>query len=282
MLGLCFEIYEPPSQALVAELTRPEERAAAYAALGAALAAAAVAAGVLAALLAGHGLRWLFVADALTSLTCAVIVRCGLPGGAPASSPRRPATSPWRDRRLLLMLAAGTAFATTYLAMVGGLPLALQREGVAATWAGVLVAVSAATVIAGTRLRGRLPGGWSPFRRMGLGYLLLAVGLGLAVPAAWTGTGAAYLPAVLVWSVGDALLLGEPFAVVAALALPAERGRYLAAYGVCWGLAATAAPLVVAGLIGAAGPAALWATCAGAALALACLQSRLGSRVTRQ
>jgi len=48
LLGLCFEIYEPPSQALLAEVTAPEARVAAYSALGAAIAAAGVLAGVLA------------------------------------------------------------------------------------------------------------------------------------------------------------------------------------------------------------------------------------------
>src|SRR4029077_1809794 len=65
-LGLCFEVYEPPSQALLADLTPPGQRVAAYSALGAAIAAAGVAAGLLAALLAGLGLRWLFVLDAAT------------------------------------------------------------------------------------------------------------------------------------------------------------------------------------------------------------------------
>jgi hypothetical protein len=51
---------------------------------------------------------------------------------------------------------------------------------------------------------------------------------------------------------------------------------------VCWGLATTAAPLLVAGLLAVSGPAALWGTCALAALALAGSQSRLGAAVTRQ
>ena len=42
-LGLAFEIYEPPSQALVADLTPPEQRPAAYGLLGGALAAAGMA-----------------------------------------------------------------------------------------------------------------------------------------------------------------------------------------------------------------------------------------------
>ena len=157
LLVLGFEIYEPPSRALLSDVTRPGQRAAAYSALGAGVAAAGVLAGVLAALLAGYGLRWLFVVDALTCLACAAMVRCALPDDPPSPLAGVGGVSPWRDRRLLLMLGSGTAFATTYLVMMGGLPLALHRGGVASGWAGALVALSAATVIAGTRLRRLLP-----------------------------------------------------------------------------------------------------------------------------
>ena len=52
LLGLVFELYEPPSQAIVADLCPPEQRPRAYSLLGTALAVAGVAAGLLAAALA--------------------------------------------------------------------------------------------------------------------------------------------------------------------------------------------------------------------------------------
>ena len=258
LLGLCFEIYEPPSQAMLADVTPPRAHLAAYSAL--AIAAAGVLAGVLAALLAGLGLRWLFVVDALTCVACAVVVHCGLPRGRASRPGVAPAANPWRDRRLLAMLASGTAFAVVYLVMLGGLPLALRAGGIPLAWSGALLAVGAATVVVGQRLRARLPaGGGTPFERMRTGYLVLALGLGLAaVVAAVRPSGPAYLLPVVVWSLGSLLLLGEPFAVVAGLAGSRDRGRYLAAYGVSWGVATTAAPLLATGLLAAAGPAALW------------------------
>jgi MFS family permease len=283
VLGLCFEIYEPPSQALLADLTPPPQRAAAYSALGAAIAAAGVVAGLVAALLSGFGMRWLFVADAVTCVACAAMVRSTLPGGVP--DPVRGhgrGAGPWRDRRLLAMLAAGTAFATAYLVMMGGLPLALHHEGVAPGWAGVLLAVSAATVIVGQRLRRVVPSAWGPFRRMGLGYLLLALGLALAAPASATGTGPAYVVPVAVWSLGDVILLGEPFAVVAELAPERDRGRYLAAYGVCWGVATTIGPLLATGLLATGGPTLLWLSCAALCAVLSVAQSPLRAAVTRK
>lgn len=290
VLGLCFEIYEPPSQALLADLTPPAQRAAAYSALGAAIAAAGVVAGLLAALLSGFGMRWLFVADAVTCVACAAMVRSALPARSTAYDrvpepvrARERGPTPWRDRRLLTMLAAGTGFATAYMVMVGGLPLALHHEGVEAGWAGVLVAVSATTVIAGQPLRRLLPGSWDAFRRMALGYSLLALGLALAAPVqAATGSGLAYVVPVAVWSLGDVILLGEPFAVVAELAPERDRGRYLAAYGVCWGIATTVAPLLATGLVAAGGPVLLWHSCAALCVALSVAQSPLRAAVTRK
>jgi predicted MFS family arabinose efflux permease len=279
VLGLCFEIYEPPSQALLADLTQPEQRVAAYSALGAAIAAAGVVAGLLAAVLAGVGLRWLFVLDAATCLACALVVRFALPAGRPTQDAAVGGPSPWRDPRLRVMLAAGTGFATVYMAMMVGLPLALHADDVAPGWAGVLLAVSAVTVIAGRRhprTRHR-----DAFARMRTGYallgagLVLAAGVALAMPA-----GPLYVVPVVVWSLGDAILLGEPLAVVAGIAPPEARSRYLAAYGVSWGIATTAAPLLATGLVAAGGSAALWGACAVGAIALAAVQSRVSAAMS--
>jgi MFS family permease len=279
LLGFCFEIYEPPSQALVADLTAPTQRTAAYSALGAAIAAAGVVAGLLAAVLAGLGTRWLFLADATTCLACAALVRLRLPPGRAVSPAPRSRASPGHDRRLRLMLATGTGFATVYMTMMCGLPLALHRDGLAAAWAGVLVAVSAATVVVGRRIP--LTRQADPFRRMRTGYLLLAAGLVLAGVTATVGPpGWWYAGPVVVWSLGDAVLLGEPLGVVAELAEPDDRGRYLAAYGVSWGVATTLAPALAAGLLGLAGSPGLWCVCGLVAAGLAAVQRRVRAGVT--
>jgi MFS family permease len=283
LLGLCFEVYEPPSQALLAEVTAPQARVAAYSALGAAIAAAGVVAGLLAALLAGVGLRWLFVADAATCLSCAVMVRSGLPAGRRRHDRAR-AANPWRDRRLLAMLASGTVFAVVYLVMLTGLPLALRSGGVPIGWSGALLAVGAVTVVSGQWVRSRLPGlGATPFARLRGGYLLLALGLGLAaVVAVLHPSGPAYVLPVVVWSLGSLVLLGEPFAVVADLVAAPDRGRYLAAYGVSWGLATTVAPVVATTLLSLGAAGAMWSGCALVAAALALAQDRVGAVVTQQ
>jgi hypothetical protein len=260
---------------------------AAYSALGAAIAAAGVVAGLLAALLAGAGLRWLFVADAMTCLACAAVVRLRLPGGRSQDACARSSRSPWRDRRLRLMMATGTGFAVVYMTMMCGLPLALHRDGSAPGWAGALTALSAVTVIAGQRLS--LSTHTDPFLRMRSGYALLGAGLLLAGVATTRGSGAWwYVVPVLVWNLGDAILLGEPLAVVAELAEGAEgvegadRARYLAAYGVSWGVATTVAAPSATALIALVGTSGLWFACGAGACVLAAVQSRVRAGVTRK
>ncbi|MGO4597400.1 MFS transporter [Terrabacter sp. 2RAF25] len=74
LLGLAYEIVEPPTQALVSDLVPEDARAFAYSALNASLALAGILAGLVAAAVAGLGLRWLFVVDAATCLACALLV----------------------------------------------------------------------------------------------------------------------------------------------------------------------------------------------------------------
>lgn len=269
LLGLCFELYEPPSQAIVADLCPPEQRPRAFSLLGTALAVAGVAAGLLAAALAAVDLRWLLVADAASCLAAAGVVAVVVPSGGPGPAPAEGRGSPWRDRRLLLMWLAGTGFATLYMQAMVGLPLTLLARGLPAGRMGWLLAVSALVMVVAQRLTRE----WSPspFRAMTVGYVLLAAGMAIAGGANGTG---AFVVAVAVWSVGDMLLLGHPFAVVAGLAPPGGSARYLAAYGTCWGVASVVAPLVGTRLL-AVDPVWLWGSSAALALVLALVQPLL-------
>ncbi len=178
VLGLAFELYEPPSQAMIADLTDAESRPRAFGLFGAALAAGGAGAGLLATVLGSVDLRLLFVVDAGTCLACAAVVGLALPESARRTS-REPVTaSPWRDPRLLAMLAVGTCFATLYLQIRVGLPLTMVERGLPAAQFGVLMTVSSVTVVlAQPLLASRLVPG-NPFGAMRVGYLVLGAGPG--------------------------------------------------------------------------------------------------------
>lgn len=272
VLGLAFELYEPPSQAMIADLTDAESRPRAFGLFGAALAVGGAGAGLLAAVLGSVDLRLLFVADAVTCLACAAVVGLALPVSPRRPSRERVAASPWCDPRLLAMLAVGTCFATLYLQIRVGLPLTMVERGLPAAQFGLLMTVSSVTVVlAQPLLASRLVPG-NPFGTMRVGYLVLGAGL---AGTGWASGLAGFLATTVVWSIGDVLLLGLPFAIVSGLAPEGARGRYLAAYGICWGFAAVLAPILGTRLLDTGGPRLLWLSCAALAIALAAAQPML-------
>lgn len=265
-LGLAFELYEPASQAMVADATTDEQRPVAFGLLGAAMAAAGMAAGLLGAVLAGLGLRWLFVVDAATCLACAGLVHRWLSDVVAAPVPGYA----WRDRRLLTMLALGCVFAVVYLQVGVALPLTVVARGLPVGDVGLLLTVSAATVaLAQPVLAGGPLARLDDFAAMAVGYLLLGAGL------VATGLAHGLLPlgaASVLWSLGDLVLLGRATVVVAGLAPVGARGGYLATYGVSWGVAAVVGPLVGTRLFAAGGPVLLWSVLGAACLGLAAAQ----------
>ncbi len=275
LLGLAFEIYEPPSQATIADVTEPADRPTAYGLLGAAMAAAAVLAGLLAAAVSHFDLRWLFVADAITCLACAVLVALALPADVQQVASPQVSKAVWRDRRLLLLLGSGTAFATIYMQLIIGIPLTLLDQGLPESGTGFILAVSAVTLILAQRLLRvqRL----DDFRSIAIGYGLLAAGL---VVTAFAHSLTVFLLATVLWSLGDLFLLTRYLTQASGLAPDHARGRYLAVFGLSWGIATTIAPLTTTQLLKAVGPEGLWLTSAATAVVLASLQPWFRKQLT--
>ena len=286
VLGLAFEIYEPPSQALVADVVPAGSQAAAYGLLSASLAVAGVAAGLLAAAVGAVDVRYLFLIDAATCVAGALLLQLTLPRHAsPGAAPPDAAQgvldgSPWRDRRLLALLGAGVVFAGIYLQLSVTLGLTLVERGIPGARLGLLLTVSAAVVTLGQPLLRR---GWiarlDTWRAMAVGYALLGAGL---QANAFATSLHQFAAASVLWSIGDLILLGRAYTLVAAIAPDHARARYFSVYGLSWGAAAVLGPVVGTGLLAHGGPVALWTVCAiaSALLALWCWRRGSGSAVS--
>jgi MFS family permease len=276
LLGLAFELYEPPSQAIIGESVPERQRVRAFSLLSAALAAGGMGAGLLAALLGRWDLRWLFVADAATCLTCALLIRLALPHDSPAppgTDRGDTAVRPLRDRTLLTVLATGTAYALINQQTVMTLPLALARQGLPAADAGLLfTATAATTVLAQPLVRLSWTSRLATPAALALAHLLLAAGL---TGYALARTLPALLASAVVWSLGDLLVMGRVYALVTDVAPPGGSSRYLAVFGTSWGVAATLAPVLGTQLLAHAGTTALWSTMSGLCLLLAALHLRV-------
>lgn len=279
-LGLAFELYEPPSQAMIADAVRPNERTAAFALLTTALSVGNMGAGLVADVVGRSNLRWLFVVDAASCLACALIVRCFLaqdavaPSKAEDRAPTGSSTaSPWRDRTLLLVTAGGTVFASIYMLIIVALPLSLTAYGQNPASAGLLMAASTLTlVVARPAMRVRRIADVPTGTIFVAGYALMGLGLtGFAL----AHTLAAMLGPTALVSVGELLLMGRALALVSELAPPGAAARYLAVYGLSWGAATFLAPLLSAWLIAADGPGLLWSTMAVTCFAMTLVQRPL-------
>jgi len=282
VMGLAFELFEPPSQATIADAVPPAGRASAFELLTTAVAVGSLAAGVIADVVGRWSLRWLFVVDAGTGLACAVIVALALaPDVRPALSEETESpvstASPWRDRRLLVVTGAGTVFALVSMLMVSVLPLSLGAVGLNPANAGLIMAVSTGTlVLARPALRNRRLTDLPDTTVFVVGYLLMAAGFG--------GYALAHtLPTLLVptalYSLGNLLAMGRSFAIVSELAPVEASARYLAVYGLSWGVATLLAPLVGTWLIGVSGPGLLWGASAGACAVMTLVQPWIVRRV---
>lgn len=277
LLGLAFELYEPPSQAMIADATAPRDRARAFTLLTTALAVGNMGAGLIADSLGRSNLRWLFVVDAATCLCCALVVSLALPADQHAAphpaGGRRSATgglSPWRDRALLMMTAAGTVYALIYMTMLVSLPLSLTVEGRNPASAGLIMAISTlALVLARPLLRTGPLASLSNPAAFATGFTLM--GLGLAGYAVAQSLPALAAPTVA-WSIGSTLLMCRAFAVVTELAPADATARYLAVYGISWGVATVAAPVLGTQLIGSFGPGTLWGAMSALCLVMATVQ----------
>jgi MFS family permease len=270
VLGLAYELIEPATQAVIADATPVSRRASAFALLWASLAVAGVVAGVIAALVGRWGVPALFLVDAATSLGAAAAVPVLLP---PAHTDTGTAASPWaaaRDARLLAWTGIGTIYATVVMLIIFMLPVTVAGQGRSPSTAGGLLACAAAAAVCTQRVLARLETSLARHRLLIAGHAILAAAL-----AVWClpGTAPLYLGALLEGASGS-LLLGTYQAHAADAAPPGTSSvAALTVYGLSWGIATVAAPLIGTRLLAVGGPTLLWLSAAATSALLAVLHT---------
>lgn len=306
LLGLAYEVVEPPTQALVSDLVPEQSRAFAYSALNASLAVAGILAGLVAAAVSGLGLRWLFVVDAATCLACAALVAHRIPGpAAPAAehpldeavrragthpdhaaratdpSPPAPRSTPARarwvgaltDRRLRPVVAFGTVAATVTMVVVFGVPLLVEQRGLSPAVTGWVLAAGAAASVPGAWLAAALRRRTDDTGVLLVGEVVASVGLATIALAGHPVTLAAGLVA---FDVGSLLVIATTMARAGTLAPDGARGTYLALLGLTWGLATSIAPAILTTLGTAYGPGAPFGAAAALLLGTALVRAAVG------
>ncbi len=281
-LGLVANLFRPAAQALVADVIPASDRTRAfglnYWAMNLGFAVSLVLGGAL----AHWSFRALFLADAATTLVFAAMVWRKIPETRPAEAsldaeaPWRGLATAFRDRTFVMFLALNVAFAVVLFQFNVAAPLDMARNGIGPFAYGALMSLNGIVIAAlqpfAGRLTARLEGGGV----LAGASVLTGIGYGLF---ALVRTPAGYAGAIVIWTLGEILYSPVAGALSADLAPVALRGRYQGAFGMSWGIAATAAPVLGSVALVRLGPAGVWGGClllgmAGAAGQLAARRSR--------
>ncbi|MDQ1047478.1 MFS transporter [Streptomyces sp. V4I2] len=277
-VGIGTGVVRPAAGAVLADVLPAADRQRAFAlnywAVNAGLAIAAVLAG----LLVRQGYTLLFLADAATTLLCAMVVLVMVPETLPPRAVRTPAAeepsggSPGsggtpirRDLPFVLFTLLTVLFALAFEQRSGSLAMVMAAQGHSPAVFSLLNAVNAVLVVVVqiplTRLLSSSPKG------MVLCAGGLLAGAGLAMTAFADGPGL-YVAAVVVWTFGEMFQTPAGSAVVAERAPTRQRGRYLGLYAAAWSTAGFLGPAGGGWVLDRWGSAVLWtlsAVLAGAA-----------------
>ena len=289
--GFAGGVHHPASSALLADVVPPERRVRAYAAMRLAINAGFACGSATAGFLVETPL-WLFVGDALTTATFAVIALIALPHGLRATSQE----APWaaavavirKDRGFHALFAATlcsaliySQFSSTYSLHVLHSGASLQLGSLHLTGAnifGLLIGWNGLMVVIC-----ELPlTGWSqryrPQYAMAAGYLLL--GLGFSLNAAPGGLAMLFF-AMTIFTLGEMISSPVSSAYVAHLAPASMRGRYMGTLALAWSSASMIGPPVGMQLFSAS-PLLLWLSCGVLGLIGAAILLRSPSQAAAQ
>jgi MFS family permease len=274
LTGLTNEFYRPASQALLADIVPTEQRVTAFAGLRVSFNAGFAFGPATAGLLAAYGYFWLFAGDAATSVLFGLVALLALPQGSRATSQN----ASWsqalrvlrRDRQLHQLLLANFSIGLVFFQLGSTYGLHITHLGFSAAVYGVVLSLNGVLIVFCelplTRLTRRFPAR----NCMAVGYLICATGFALN---AFAHSIAALVLCMVVFTVGEMVMMPTAVAYLANLAPPEMRGRYMGVSGLTWATALIIGP--VSGMkLFAAAPAVYWMASAGIGVFAAAVISR--------
>ncbi len=227
---------------------------------------------------AGYSYFALFVIDAVISCLVAVLFYLYVPETkrqvqvpAHAGAPRESLVATFKGYRLVLRDYAFVAFmgaamlmSIAYQQLYNSLSVYLRNvHGVAPQGYGVLLTTSAVTVILLQFTISRWVKGRPPFLMLALGTLFYMVGFGMYGVVA---TFPLFMAAVVVITFGEMVVVPTIQVLVARFAPEALRGRYMAVFGMTYGIPAIIGPSLAGLIIDGSNPNLLWYVGAGLCL----------------
>lgn len=219
----------------------------------------------------------LFLVNAGTTVTTALIIyfKVGETRAAPAAAARISAVagpsagglrSVLADRVYLAFVALNVLLALIFMQHVSMLPIAMEQDGLSPATFGTVIALNGVLIVSGQLFVPRIIQGRNRSRVLALAALITGAGFGLTAfaDAAWF-----YALTVLIWTLGEMLNSPSNSTLIAELSPEALRGRYQGVFSLSWSLAAFSAPILGGLVREQAGDAVLWLGCAALAVVVA-------------
>jgi MFS family permease len=281
LTGLTNEFYRPASQALLADIVTPNQRVTAFAGLRVSFNAGFAIGPAAAGLLAAYGYFWLFAGDAATSVLFGLVALLALPQGSRNASQN----ASWsqalgvlrRDRNLHQLLLANWAIGLIFFQLGSTYGLHITRLGFSPFVYGAILSLNGALIVFCELPLTRLTRKYPARQVMALGHLLCAAGFALN---AFAHSVTALVLCMIVFTIGEMIMMPTAAAYIANLAPPEMRGRYMGVSGLTWATALILGPVCGMKLFAAA-PTAYWVTSAGLGILAAIIIGRAPRRLDK-
>ncbi|AVT30016.1 MFS transporter [Plantactinospora sp. BC1] len=280
LLGMFAEAARPAFGAMMVDVVPERDRLRAFTLNYWAINLGFASAAILAGLAAEASYLLLFVVDAVTTVTTALIIflrvretrRVRLDAAGLVAPHRGGLGSALRDRVFVGFVGLNILLALVFMQHISMLPIAMGQDGLSPSTYGSVIAVNGVLIVAGQLFVPRLIRGRGRSRVLALAALITGLGFGLTAfaDAAWF-----YVLTVLIWTLGEMLNSPSNSTLIAELSPAALRGRYQGLFSLSWSVATFAAPVAGGFVREQFGNSALWLGCAvlGGVVAVAHLLS---------
>ena len=263
-LAVTTEAFRPASLSVLTDLAPPEQRKAAFAvnrlAVNLGMSIGPAIGGYLAeinfpAIFRVNGSTTLLAFTVLT-MTGFKVAEHALTAGSDGSAAKRSRPA-YKDLQLLGFLAACVPLAAVFFQHEGALPLDVVRDlGLPASFFGWMFTINTMIIVLFEVRLNLATSHWPHRKSLFFGGLFIAAGFG---SMAFCRTGPMIAGTVVVWTIGEMLLLPSMSNFVAELAPVDRRGEYMGLYSMAWGIAFAIGPWLGTFTLQRYGHVALWA-----------------------
>ncbi len=255
-VGLLANVAGPARQAMIADILPEEKRTQGFGIFRVALNLSVVFGPAIGGLLAARSYLALFVTDAVISLITAALVYRFIPETKPESSSDAPQESVagsfggyvhvLRDTAFMLFLGASMLMVLTYMNMNTTLGVFLRDvHGIPEAGYGALLSINAAMVVLFQFPITRRIENQKPLLMMAAGSLLYAIGFAMY---GFVSAYVLFVLAMVIITIGEMIVAPMGQTLVANFAPEDMRGRYMAIFGISWGIPFAIGPYM-AGLV---------------------------------